>query len=200
MADRPSLVLGDLPVRLLARATVRNRPADQREDLPLLGTARRRALAPKPLLRTKSNVHIGGILKTIEEYAVELVADGAESFAEDDLNEDGEIANDQHEQACDLAIEIAHAIKAQPEKVLELVNRRLPMDTPEDIGRAAVVEVLDRLAERIADEPPTADGEGSQREFVRLIRIAAEEWAAGVESRILLTAVRTFLRMAKEID
>lgn len=62
-------------------------------------------------------------MKTIEEYAIDLVTDGAESVAEDDLNEDGEIADEDHEAAMDLAIEIAHAIKANPRAVLALVGR-----------------------------------------------------------------------------
>jgi hypothetical protein len=60
-------------------------------------------------------------MKSIQEYAIELVAYGAESFAEDDLNEDGEVADDDHGAACDLAIKIAHAIKANPAAVLALV-------------------------------------------------------------------------------
>jgi hypothetical protein len=50
-------------------------------------------------------------VKTIDEYAIELVTDGAESVAEDDLNEDEDIAEDEHEEACVLAIEMAHAIE-----------------------------------------------------------------------------------------
>lgn len=60
--------------------------------------------------------------KTIEEYAIELVASGAESTAEDDMNEDGAIAEANHEEACDLAIRIAHAIRAKPHMVLALVG------------------------------------------------------------------------------
>lgn len=61
-------------------------------------------------------------MMTIEEYAIDLVAVGAESVAEDDLNEDGEIADADHQQACDLAIKIAHAIRANPAAVLALVR------------------------------------------------------------------------------
>lgn len=63
-------------------------------------------------------------MKTVEEYAIDLVADGAESHAEDDLNEDGEIADDQHQDACDLAFRIAQAIRANPDVVLELAGPR----------------------------------------------------------------------------
>lgn len=61
-------------------------------------------------------------MKTIEEYAIDLVAGGAESFAEDDLNEDEEIADDHHEAACDLAIRIPHHIRNYPETVLNAVG------------------------------------------------------------------------------
>lgn len=62
-------------------------------------------------------------MKTVEEYAVDLVADGAEHVAEDDLNEDGDIAEEDHQEACDLALEIAAAIRKRPEVVLALVGR-----------------------------------------------------------------------------
>jgi hypothetical protein len=61
--------------------------------------------------------------KTIEEYAVDLVVDGATSFAEDDMNEDGEIADENHRAACDLAEEMARAIRDNPQAVLALVGR-----------------------------------------------------------------------------
>lgn len=61
-------------------------------------------------------------MKSIEEYAIDLVASGAESHAEDDMNEDGEIANDDHQAAVDLAVEIAQAIRANPESVLTLIS------------------------------------------------------------------------------
>jgi hypothetical protein len=48
--------------------------------------------------------------QTVEEYAVGLVADGARSFAEDDLNEDGEIAEVLHDDAVELALDLARAI------------------------------------------------------------------------------------------
>jgi hypothetical protein len=63
-------------------------------------------------------------MKTIDEYAIDLVCSGAESTAEDDLNEEEEIADADHQAACDLAIEIAHAIRANPQVVLELAAAR----------------------------------------------------------------------------
>lgn len=59
---------------------------------------------------------------TIEEYAVQLVADGAESYAEDDTNENDDIADGDHRAAVKLAIRIAHAIRANPQAVLALVD------------------------------------------------------------------------------
>jgi hypothetical protein len=66
-------------------------------------------------------------VKTIEEYAIDLVCDGAESTAEDDLNEDEDIADADHRAACDLAVDIAHAIREHPDVVLELA-----LKTPEE--------------------------------------------------------------------
>lgn len=62
-------------------------------------------------------------MKTVEEYAVDLVVVGAIHVAEDDLNEEDEIAEEDHGPACKLALEIAAAIKANPQVVLELVGR-----------------------------------------------------------------------------
>ncbi len=61
---------------------------------------------------------------TVEEYAIDLVCTGAEHVAEDDLNESEDIADHQHQEACDLAIKIAHAIRANPDTVLALVGRQ----------------------------------------------------------------------------
>ena len=62
-------------------------------------------------------------LNIIQQYAIKLVVDGAESLAEDDLDEDGEFKNEEdHEAACEMAIKIAHAIKNNPELVLALVG------------------------------------------------------------------------------
>ncbi len=63
-------------------------------------------------------------MKTIDEYAIDLIAQGAESLAEDDLNENGDIAEEDHDAACDLAIRLAHAIKANPAVVLALDPER----------------------------------------------------------------------------
>ncbi len=62
-------------------------------------------------------------MMTVEEYAIDLVCTGAEHVAEDDVNEDGDIADEHHHKACDLAIAIAHAIRANPDAVLALVGR-----------------------------------------------------------------------------
>jgi len=61
-------------------------------------------------------------MKTIEQYAIDLVASGAESTAEDDLNESEEIADEDHQAACDLAIKIAHFIRKYPHTVLNLLG------------------------------------------------------------------------------
>jgi hypothetical protein len=60
---------------------------------------------------------------TVEQYAIDLACDAIESCAEDDLNEDGKIAESEHEAALDLAMAIAKAIRKHPQVVLELVGR-----------------------------------------------------------------------------
>jgi hypothetical protein len=55
----------------------------------------------------------------IEQYAVNLVGTGAESVAEDDLDEDGEFANeDDWRTASSLGVKMARAIKDNPEAFL----------------------------------------------------------------------------------
>lgn len=71
-------------------------------------------------------------MKTIDEYAIDLAAEGIQSHAEDDLNEDGEIADDEHEAAVALALGIARAIRANPDAVLALA--RLTQDEADDDG------------------------------------------------------------------
>jgi hypothetical protein len=61
-------------------------------------------------------------VKTIEEYAIELVADGAAHVAEDDLNEDGAIADEDHQEACDLALAVAAWIRGHGPELLALVR------------------------------------------------------------------------------
>lgn len=70
-------------------------------------------------------------MKTIEEYAIELVADGAESLAEDDMNEDGDIAEEDHDAAMDLALRIARGIRANPAAALALAVPEVDGDDDE---------------------------------------------------------------------
>jgi hypothetical protein len=58
-------------------------------------------------------------VKTVEEYAVELVVAGARHVAEDDLNEDGDVADEDHGPACDLALNMARAIEQNPRSFAE---------------------------------------------------------------------------------
>lgn len=57
-------------------------------------------------------------LTPIEQYAIGLVADGAESHAEDDLDEDGKLSEGDHTAATDLALNLAKIIRDHPEIVL----------------------------------------------------------------------------------
>jgi hypothetical protein len=55
----------------------------------------------------------------IEKYAVSLVGDGAESAAEDDIDEEGVFASeDDWRAASDLGVKMARAIKTDPESFL----------------------------------------------------------------------------------
>ncbi len=63
-------------------------------------------------------------MKTIEQYAIDLIIEGARSCAEDDLNESEEIADADHQAACDLALRLARAIESNPGAVLALDPER----------------------------------------------------------------------------
>jgi hypothetical protein len=98
---------------------------------------------------------------TIEEYAIDLVCVGAEHVAEDDLNEDEQIADADHQAACDLAIDIAHAIRDNPQVALELA-----LKTPEQWQAAMPeVEILDPDGWRGANGRPWTD-RISRREYL----------------------------------
>lgn len=46
-----------------------------------------------------------------EAYALQMVLSGAESVIEDDLNEDGELDDEQHERACEFGYALLRAIR-----------------------------------------------------------------------------------------
>lgn len=57
----------------------------------------------------------------IEKYAIKLLHEGGESTAEDDLDEGETFAIDQEQDwrnACDLSIQMAHAVRDNPEAFL----------------------------------------------------------------------------------
>lgn len=53
-------------------------------------------------------------MKTVEEYAINLVVEGGEHLAQEDMNESGDIADKNHQAACDLALDMAKAIRNNP--------------------------------------------------------------------------------------
>lgn len=54
-------------------------------------------------------------MNEIEKYAINLVATGAESVAEDDIDEEGEFAQeDDWRSAADLGVKMARTIKNNP--------------------------------------------------------------------------------------
>ncbi len=65
----------------------------------------------------------------IEQYAVNLVGTGAESIAEDDLDEEGvfEQEDDDWRTASDLGVKMARAIQENPDSFLEWY-RSLPAE------------------------------------------------------------------------
>lgn len=54
----------------------------------------------------------------IEKYAIDMLHEGGESVAEDDLNEDEAISDEDHPAACTLSIAMARAIRNNPEGFL----------------------------------------------------------------------------------
>jgi hypothetical protein len=61
-------------------------------------------------------------LSPVEQYAIEVVADGAESHREDDLNEDGKLDDAKHAEAIKLAGTIVKAIRANGRAILDLAQ------------------------------------------------------------------------------
>lgn len=48
--------------------------------------------------------------QAVEKYALDMVLHGAESFIEDDLNEDEELTKKQHTRACEFGYALLKAI------------------------------------------------------------------------------------------
>jgi len=53
-----------------------------------------------------------------EQYALQMVLSGAESVIEDDLNENGELSDEQHERACEFGYTLLHAIRYHRSQLL----------------------------------------------------------------------------------
>jgi hypothetical protein len=79
----------------------------------------------------------------IEKYAIELLHEGGEGIAEDDLNEAGGLDDDSHQEACALSIAMAHAIRDNDEGFLAWFRR---------------VSVEDKLTVLVDDKNGAADG------------------------------------------
>lgn len=71
-------------------------------------------------------------LTKVEAYALDMVADGARSTVEDDMNEDGAVDEEEHEAACDLAMAIVRAIRTDPDTILALARLIADGVTDED--------------------------------------------------------------------
>jgi hypothetical protein len=57
-----------------------------------------------------------------EDYAFQMVLSGAESFIEDDLNEDGELSDEQHERSCEFGYALLRAIRDQRAALLKVAR------------------------------------------------------------------------------
>ncbi len=87
----------------------------------------------------------------INDYALNLIANGGESTAEDDMDEDGVFEDEyDHEKACDLACAIADVIREDKPIRDQLVAA----------GRRLVAE---RAAKRVAELGIGATGEETTR-------------------------------------
>lgn len=53
-----------------------------------------------------------------EAYALQMVLSGAESVIEDDLNEDGELSEEQHTRSCEFGYALLHAIRYHRSQLL----------------------------------------------------------------------------------
>lgn len=53
-----------------------------------------------------------------EQCALQMVLSGAESVIEDDLNEDGELSDEQHERSCEFGYALLHAIRYHRSQLL----------------------------------------------------------------------------------
>jgi len=53
-----------------------------------------------------------------ERYALRMVLSGAESFIEDDLDEDGELDDEQHTRAVEFGYALLHAIRYHHRRLL----------------------------------------------------------------------------------
>ena len=65
-------------------------------------------------------------LTDVQRYALQLIIDGATSHAEDDLNEDGAISDQDHTEAVELALAITRAIRRYSHVLLELTEENSP--------------------------------------------------------------------------
>ena len=61
-------------------------------------------------------------MNTVEKHAIDLVAYGIRSMAGYATNEDGEVTDEEHAAAVELAERIADAIEANPQAVLALAG------------------------------------------------------------------------------
>ncbi len=62
-------------------------------------------------------------MKTIEEYALDLVINHAQSGVDDDIDEDGDLANDEdHDAARALAQRIVNGMEANPAALIAMAT------------------------------------------------------------------------------
>lgn len=108
-------------------------------------------------------------LTVAERYALKLIADGAESFAEDDMNEEGLLGVRQHQTAVKLALSLVALIRDHGDVILRVLREpsRFVTDVPQETQVEVAVGALKRLADHteMAGAGDVKDPEGLQRIF-----------------------------------
>ncbi len=106
-------------------------------------------------------------LSVAEQYALKLIADGAESFAEDDMNEEGLLGARQHQTAVRLALSLVDLIRDHGDVILRVLREpsRFVTDVPPETQVEVAIGALKRLADytEMAGAGDVKDPEGVQR-------------------------------------
>lgn len=131
-------------------------------------------------------------MKTVEEYAIGMVAAGAESVIEDDLNEDDEVTEDDHKLAIKLAYGMVEAIRDHPgvliamargEQISEITGQLSIQDMASvlDMGQHIRLEVARILTEHGVDLVGVSGDDWSVKSLTRDVLHLAAAIETGAE-------------------